>query len=48
MDTDSFLRSRGPSLTPEQVGEAIVELAAGTGHDEKAYLITAEGLRPAP
>jgi len=37
----------GPALTPEQVGQAIVDLT-GSGWDQDAYLITAAGLRPLP
>jgi NAD(P)-dependent dehydrogenase (short-subunit alcohol dehydrogenase family) len=35
----------GPALTPEQVGQAIVDLT-GPAWDQDAYLITAAGLRP--
>ncbi len=35
----------GPPLTPEQVGQAIVDLT-GPGYDQDAYLLTAAGLRP--
>ena len=37
----------GPALTPEQVGQAIVDLT-GPGYDQDAYLITTAGLRPLP
>jgi NADP-dependent 3-hydroxy acid dehydrogenase YdfG len=37
----------GPALTPEQVGQAIVDLT-GPAWDQDAYLITAAGLRPLP
>jgi NAD(P)-dependent dehydrogenase (short-subunit alcohol dehydrogenase family) len=43
MDIPSFLATRGPSLTPEQVGGAVLELAAGAGHG--AYLLAAAGLK---
>jgi len=33
-------------LTPEQAGEAVVDLAAGPGRDPAAYLLTAAGLSP--
>jgi NAD(P)-dependent dehydrogenase (short-subunit alcohol dehydrogenase family) len=36
----------GPSLTPEQVGEAITELVTGPRYDQDAYLLTAAGLAP--
>ena len=37
----------GPALTPEQVGQAVVDLT-GPGWDQDAYLITGAGLRPLP
>jgi NAD(P)-dependent dehydrogenase (short-subunit alcohol dehydrogenase family) len=40
---------QGPALTPEQVGQAITDLAAGPvpdPPDQDAYLLTAAGLRP--
>jgi NAD(P)-dependent dehydrogenase (short-subunit alcohol dehydrogenase family) len=37
----------GPALTPEQIGQAVVDLT-GPGWDQDAYLITAAGLRPLP
>ena len=46
VDTDTYLAGLGPALTPEQAGEAIVGLAAGPGHDQDAYLLTAAGLSP--
>ena len=36
----------GPALTPEQAGQAIVEVATSPAHDQDAYLLTAAGLRP--
>lgn len=38
-----FVAARGPALTPEQVGQALLELATGSGSG--AYLLTAAGLR---
>jgi NAD(P)-dependent dehydrogenase (short-subunit alcohol dehydrogenase family) len=38
----------GGTLTPEQVGEAVIGLASGPVPEENAYLITAAGLRPLP
>jgi NAD(P)-dependent dehydrogenase (short-subunit alcohol dehydrogenase family) len=43
MDIPSFLATRGPSLTPEQAGKAVLDLAVGTGHG--AYLLAAAGLK---
>ncbi len=39
---------RGSPLTPEQVGKAVIDLAAGSGHDHDSYLLTAAGLTPVP
>ncbi|MFI9587711.1 hypothetical protein ACIHCQ_39230 [Streptomyces sp. NPDC052236] len=47
VDVPTFLGSFGPTLTPEQVGKAILELATEPGHDQLAYMLTAgEGLSP--
>jgi NAD(P)-dependent dehydrogenase (short-subunit alcohol dehydrogenase family) len=46
MDVAAFLESRGPALTPERVGEEVVDLAVNSGHDKGAYLLTAAGLAP--
>jgi NAD(P)-dependent dehydrogenase (short-subunit alcohol dehydrogenase family) len=35
----------GPALTPEQAGQAIVDLTS-PGYDQDAYLLSAAGLRP--
>jgi len=43
MDVPSFLATRGPALTPEQAGQAILDLVAGSGHG--AYLLAAAGLK---
>jgi NAD(P)-dependent dehydrogenase (short-subunit alcohol dehydrogenase family) len=44
---DASPSAGGPALTPEQVGQAIVDLT-GPAWDQDAYLITAAGLRPLP
>ena len=44
---DASPSAGGPPLTPEQVGQAIVDLT-GPAWDQDAYLITAAGLRPLP
>jgi hypothetical protein len=36
---------RRPALTPELADQAIVDLAAGDGYDQDAYVLTAAGLR---
>jgi NAD(P)-dependent dehydrogenase (short-subunit alcohol dehydrogenase family) len=46
VDVPTFLENLGPALTPEQVGKEVAELAAGSGHHEGAYLLTAAGLQP--
>ena len=46
MDTEAFLKDRGPALTPEQAGAAITALIGDPGHDQRAYVLTAAGLRP--
>ena len=46
MDVEAFLKDRGPALTPEQAGAAITALIGDPGHDQRAYLLTAAGLRP--
>jgi NAD(P)-dependent dehydrogenase (short-subunit alcohol dehydrogenase family) len=43
-----YLQPQGGPLTPEIVGQAIVELVTGPGPDQDAYLLTAAGLRPLP
>ena len=43
LDIPEFLASRGPSLTPEQTGKAVLDLATRTGHG--AYLLAAAGLK---
>jgi NAD(P)-dependent dehydrogenase (short-subunit alcohol dehydrogenase family) len=54
VDVATFLAERGPALTPDQAGEAILALAVGQGggqgrdgdRDTDAYLLTAAGLSP--
>src|SRR6266702_6686031 len=48
VDVATALERSGPSLAPEQVGKAIVDLATDPGLDHRAYLLTAAGLSPAP
>ena len=40
-----FLTIRGPALTPEQAGQAVLELAADKTFSRGAYLLTAAGLK---
>ena len=46
MSVAEFTATRGPVLTPEQVGMSITQLVADPALDQAAYLLTAEGLRP--
>jgi NADP-dependent 3-hydroxy acid dehydrogenase YdfG len=46
IDTPAFLERLGPALTPEQAGQAIVDLATDPGREQDAYLLTAAGLGP--
>ena len=48
MEVSAYLENLGPALTPERVGQAVLELASDPGHDKGAYLLTAAGLTPAP
>ena len=45
MDVADFLAARGPALTPEQAGKAVLELATGTGSGPSAYMLSAAGLK---
>lgn len=44
MGREVFLQNMGPTLTLEQVGEAVVSLATDPGHDHDAYRLTHEGM----
>jgi NAD(P)-dependent dehydrogenase (short-subunit alcohol dehydrogenase family) len=46
VDVATFLDRFGPTITPEQVGRDVVDLAIDAGHDRPAYLLTADGLSP--
>jgi NAD(P)-dependent dehydrogenase (short-subunit alcohol dehydrogenase family) len=43
---EEYLQQVGEPLTPEQAGQAVVDLVTGDAHDQDAYLLTAAGLRP--
>ena len=45
-DLAAFQREMGPALTPEQVGNAVTELATDPGRGEGAYRLGAAGLSP--
>jgi NAD(P)-dependent dehydrogenase (short-subunit alcohol dehydrogenase family) len=46
IDIPAQLERLGPALTPEQAGQAILDLATDRGRDQDAYLLTAAGLSP--
>jgi NAD(P)-dependent dehydrogenase (short-subunit alcohol dehydrogenase family) len=46
VDVDSFLKNRGPVLTPEQAGKSVTELASGGHPAHLAYMLSAAGLSP--
>jgi NAD(P)-dependent dehydrogenase (short-subunit alcohol dehydrogenase family) len=48
MPVADFLETRGPALTPEQAGQAIVDLLTDSALDKEAYVLAADGLRPLP
>jgi NAD(P)-dependent dehydrogenase (short-subunit alcohol dehydrogenase family) len=48
IEVAEYIEARRPVLTPEQVGQAVVRLSTSADHAEPAYLLTADGLRPAP
>ena len=45
-DEATFLAGRGPALTPEHVGKAVLDIATGTDQAHRAYLLSAAGLAP--
>ena len=45
VDVATFLKDRGPALTAEQAGAAITGLVTDSAQDQRAYLLTAAGLR---
>jgi len=46
LTVEEFTASRGPALSVDQVGKAIVELVTDPRLDQAAYLLTAAGLKP--
>ncbi len=46
VDVDTFMKNRGPVLTPEQAGKSVVELATAGHPDHLAYMLSAAGLSP--
>jgi NAD(P)-dependent dehydrogenase (short-subunit alcohol dehydrogenase family) len=45
MDVAGFLATRGPALTPDQAGQAVLDLAADSASSSGAYLLSAGGLK---
>jgi NAD(P)-dependent dehydrogenase (short-subunit alcohol dehydrogenase family) len=45
-DEASYTSAFGPTLTPEQAGQAVTDLVTGDTQDQDAYLLTGAGLRP--
>jgi NAD(P)-dependent dehydrogenase (short-subunit alcohol dehydrogenase family) len=48
VDVTTFVERRGPTLNPEEVGKAVLDLATDPDHDRGAYQLTAAGLTPLP
>jgi NAD(P)-dependent dehydrogenase (short-subunit alcohol dehydrogenase family) len=48
LDAALFVERLGATLTPEQVGRLTVDLAVDAAYGQKAYLVTAGGITPAP
>ena len=46
-DVGEYLADIGPTLTPDDVGKATIELLTSAEYGPGAYLLTAAGLRPA-
>jgi NAD(P)-dependent dehydrogenase (short-subunit alcohol dehydrogenase family) len=46
MTVEQYLDEVGPSITPEDVGKAIVELVSAPEHEAGAFLLTPAGLSP--
>jgi short-subunit dehydrogenase len=46
VDVDTFLQSRPPALTAEQVGKSVLEIAGGLRRDHRAYIVSSVGLSP--
>ena len=48
MDVETFLKERGPVLTPKHVGDAVLGLATGAEPYRAASMLTASGMTPLP
>jgi NAD(P)-dependent dehydrogenase (short-subunit alcohol dehydrogenase family) len=48
LNTEEYLEQFGPTLTPDQVGQAVVELVDSSTGEPGAYVLTAAGLAMLP
>jgi NAD(P)-dependent dehydrogenase (short-subunit alcohol dehydrogenase family) len=48
VDVDVYVKKLEPGPEPEQVGRHIADLASSTEHGPGAYVLTSQGLSPAP
>jgi NAD(P)-dependent dehydrogenase (short-subunit alcohol dehydrogenase family) len=46
VDVETFLKSRGPTLTAERAAKFVLDVAIAREPDHRAYLLTAAGLSP--
>ena len=46
LDVDTFVESLRPTLTPEQAGKSVLEIATTARQDQRAYTLSAGGLSP--
>ncbi len=46
LDVDTFVESLRPTLTPEQAGKSVLEIATTARRDQRAYTLSAAGLSP--
>jgi NAD(P)-dependent dehydrogenase (short-subunit alcohol dehydrogenase family) len=46
MSVPDYLATRGPALTPEHAGQAVIDLITDASLDADAYLLAAGGLKP--
>lgn len=46
VDVETYVRSSGPALGPEQAAKSVLDIAGGTTGAHDAYLLTASGLSP--
>jgi len=46
LDVDTFVESLRPTLTPEQAGKSVLEIATDARRDQRAYTLSSAGLSP--